>query len=65
MLAGKQLSPILKQVLSNPNIIKVGHCVTSELKYLQQACQSTTSFFGWCRFWKACEESTHGQNCLN
>jgi hypothetical protein len=46
MLAGKELSPILKQVLSNPNIIKVGRCVTSDLKYLQQACQSTTSFVG-------------------
>src|SRR3984885_800691 len=46
MLAEKQLPQILKQVLSNPKIIKVGRCVTSDLKYLQQACQSSTPFVG-------------------
>ncbi|KAF8075254.1 hypothetical protein FPV67DRAFT_1728203, partial [Lyophyllum atratum] len=44
MLAGKQLPLQLKQVLANPMIIKVGRCVTGDLKYLEQACQSTANF---------------------
>ncbi|KAF8057979.1 hypothetical protein FPV67DRAFT_1525179 [Lyophyllum atratum] len=46
ILAGKQLPQALKQVLSNPRILKVGRCVTADLKYLQQACGSTTPFLG-------------------
>jgi hypothetical protein len=40
MLAGGRLSPILKQILVNPRILKVGRAVGADLKYLQEACQS-------------------------
>ncbi|KAG6835921.1 hypothetical protein H0H93_013330 [Arthromyces matolae] len=46
ILAGNQLPSILKQVLANPRIIKVGRCVTGDLKYLQQACGSQIPFVG-------------------
>ncbi|KAG6826161.1 hypothetical protein H0H92_000919 [Tricholoma furcatifolium] len=46
MLSGNQLPLILKQVLANPKIIKVGRCITGDLKYLQEACKSNVSFVG-------------------
>ncbi|GLB43789.1 putative essential for the formation of DNA replication focal centers [Lyophyllum shimeji] len=46
MLAGNQLPPLLKQVLANPRILKVGRCVAGDLKYLQQACRSDIPFVG-------------------
>ncbi|GLB45618.1 putative essential for the formation of DNA replication focal centers [Lyophyllum shimeji] len=46
MLAGNQLPPLLKQVLANPKILKVGRCVAGDLKYLQQACRSDIPFVG-------------------
>lgn len=46
MLAGNKLPPLLKQVLANPRILKVGRCITGDLKYLQQACQSDVLFVG-------------------
>jgi 3'-5' exonuclease len=45
-LAGKQLPHVLKQVLCNPKILKVGRFVTADLKYLQQACGSSSLFLG-------------------
>jgi hypothetical protein len=33
-------------MLSNPRIIKVGRCVTADLKYLQEACKSSVPFVG-------------------
>ncbi|KAG6825492.1 hypothetical protein H0H92_003568 [Tricholoma furcatifolium] len=46
MLAGNQLPLQLKQVLTNPRIIKVGRCVSGDLKYLEKACQSDIPFIG-------------------
>ncbi|KAG6818718.1 hypothetical protein H0H93_002526, partial [Arthromyces matolae] len=46
MLAGKHLPSVLKQVLENPRILKVGQCVTADLKYLQHACASSNTFCG-------------------
>ncbi|KAF8075929.1 hypothetical protein FPV67DRAFT_1396848, partial [Lyophyllum atratum] len=46
MLSGNQLPALLKQVLVNPRITKVGRCVTGDLKYLQQACKSDVPFVG-------------------
>ena len=46
MIAGKQLPHVLKQVLCNPRILKVEQCIAADLKYLQQACGSTTPFVG-------------------
>ncbi|KAF8078294.1 hypothetical protein FPV67DRAFT_1402915 [Lyophyllum atratum] len=46
MLAGNQLPPLLKQVLANPRILKVGRCVAGDLKYLQEACRSEVPFAG-------------------
>ena len=46
LLAGKQLPHILKQVLCNPQILKVGQYVTADLKYLQKACGSASLFLG-------------------
>jgi hypothetical protein len=34
------------QVLCNPKILKVGRCVTADLKHLQQACGSASPFLG-------------------
>ncbi|GLB45297.1 putative essential for the formation of DNA replication focal centers [Lyophyllum shimeji] len=46
MLAGRELPLLLKQVLANPKILKVGCSVTADLKYLQEACQSSMPFVG-------------------
>ncbi|KAG9218525.1 hypothetical protein CCMSSC00406_0001361 [Pleurotus cornucopiae] len=46
MLAGGSLPEILKQVLSNPRILKVGRCPSADLAYLQQCCQSSVPFSG-------------------
>ncbi|KAG6875262.1 hypothetical protein C0992_004529 [Termitomyces sp. T32_za158] len=46
MLAGKHLPLLLRQVLANPYIIKVGRGITADLKYLEQACQSSVPFQG-------------------
>ncbi|KAG6808594.1 hypothetical protein H0H92_003610 [Tricholoma furcatifolium] len=46
MLAGSELPLVLKQVLTNPRIIKVGRCVASDLKYLEQVCRSDIPFVG-------------------
>ncbi|KAJ7442111.1 hypothetical protein B0H11DRAFT_1932613 [Mycena galericulata] len=46
MLAGGRLSSVLKQILVNPRILKVGRAVSADLKYLQEACQSPDPFVG-------------------
>ncbi|KAH0586695.1 hypothetical protein H2248_007911 [Termitomyces sp. 'cryptogamus'] len=46
MLAGNQLPQMLKQVLTNPKILKVGQCVAGDLKYLKQACRLDIPFVG-------------------
>ncbi|KAJ7717600.1 hypothetical protein B0H14DRAFT_2643537 [Mycena olivaceomarginata] len=45
MLAGGRISPVLKQILVNPRILKVG-VVSTDLEYLQEACQSADPFVG-------------------
>ncbi|KAJ7462855.1 hypothetical protein FB451DRAFT_989406, partial [Mycena latifolia] len=44
MLAGGRLPAVLKQVLQNPRILKVGRSVAADLKYLQDACASSLQF---------------------
>ncbi|KAJ7193618.1 hypothetical protein GGX14DRAFT_378783, partial [Mycena pura] len=44
MLAGGRLPLVLKQVLQNPRILKVGRSVAADLKYLQDACNSPLPF---------------------
>lgn len=46
MLAGGTLPSVLKQVLSNPQIIKVGRFVSGDLSYLQESSRSITPFVG-------------------
>ncbi|KAG6835693.1 hypothetical protein H0H93_015646 [Arthromyces matolae] len=46
MLAAKHLPQVLKQVLENPRILKVGRCVMADLKYLEHACGSSNDFCG-------------------
>jgi ribonuclease D len=46
MLVGNHLPSLLKQLLANPKILKVGHCVTGDLKYLEEACRSQEPFVG-------------------
>ncbi len=46
MLAGNSLPSVLRQVLINPQIHKAGHAVSTDLKYLQEACNSATPFVG-------------------
>ncbi|KAG6875398.1 hypothetical protein C0992_004005 [Termitomyces sp. T32_za158] len=46
MLAGNQLPTVLKQVLANPRIIKVGHAIVADLKHLQKTCRSEIPFLG-------------------
>jgi hypothetical protein len=46
MLATGHLPRQLVLLLSNPNIIKVGRMVSSDLKYLEIACHSSTPFTG-------------------
>lgn len=46
MLAGRTLPPVLRQVLSDPHIFKTGRAITSDLKYLQEACDSPSRFMG-------------------
>ncbi|KAG6887295.1 hypothetical protein C0992_012940 [Termitomyces sp. T32_za158] len=46
MLAGGHLPLLSKQVLANPCIIKVGHGVVADLKYLERTCQSPVPFQG-------------------
>ncbi|KAG6875210.1 hypothetical protein C0992_004756, partial [Termitomyces sp. T32_za158] len=46
MLAGNQLPAVLKQVLANPRIIKVGRCIMADLKHLQEICHSEVPFVG-------------------
>jgi hypothetical protein len=62
MLASGSLPPILKQVLSNPSIIKVGRCVSGDLKYLQESCGSTTPFVGGVDLAKLAKERLVIQN---
>ncbi|KAJ3836717.1 hypothetical protein F5878DRAFT_508001, partial [Lentinula raphanica] len=45
MLAGGRLPTILKQILSNPRILKVGRNVAIDLKYLEQATSSPANTF--------------------
>ncbi|KAF8057819.1 hypothetical protein FPV67DRAFT_1394478, partial [Lyophyllum atratum] len=44
MLAGHELPLLLKQVLANPKIRKVGCAVTADLKYLQEASRASVPF---------------------
>ncbi|SJL01342.1 uncharacterized protein ARMOST_04662 [Armillaria ostoyae] len=44
MLAENNLPSVLRQVLINPQIHKAGHAVSTDLKYLQEACNSATLF---------------------
>ncbi|KAJ7842051.1 hypothetical protein B0H13DRAFT_1910008 [Mycena leptocephala] len=44
MLAGGQLPAVLKQVLENPRILKVGCSAISDLKYLQEALRTPVQF---------------------
>ncbi|KAJ7170171.1 hypothetical protein C8R46DRAFT_1266577 [Mycena filopes] len=46
MLAGGILPEKLKDVLTNPNILKVGRAVSGDLKHLQEACHSLAPFVG-------------------
>ncbi|KAJ6546376.1 hypothetical protein B0H10DRAFT_2243630 [Mycena sp. CBHHK59/15] len=46
MLAGNGLPVQLKNILLNPQILKVGRAVSGDLKYLQETCQSTDPFVG-------------------
>ncbi|KAG6876058.1 hypothetical protein C0992_001133 [Termitomyces sp. T32_za158] len=46
MIAGNWLPTMLKQVLANPRILKVGRHVAGDLKYLEQACHSDVQFVG-------------------
>ncbi len=46
MLAGKTLPMVLRQVLSNPRILKMGRAVSSDLKYLHDACNAPAPFVG-------------------
>lgn len=46
MLAHKSLPTQLKQLLENPNILKVGRLVSADLRYLAQACDSEKPFVG-------------------
>ncbi|KAF8056942.1 hypothetical protein FPV67DRAFT_1637573 [Lyophyllum atratum] len=43
-LADRKLPHQLKLFLANPNILKVGRQVKADLRYLEQACQSTIPF---------------------
>ncbi|KAJ3964645.1 hypothetical protein EV361DRAFT_873842 [Lentinula raphanica] len=45
MLAGARLPTVLKQILSNPRILKVGRNVAIDLKYLKQASSSPAGTF--------------------
>jgi len=46
MLAAGEIPHQLQVLLSDPRIKKVGRLVSADLKYLQSACQSPTSFVG-------------------
>ncbi|CAK5266047.1 unnamed protein product [Mycena citricolor] len=46
MLAGSRLPLALKQIFTNPRILKVGRAVHADLKNLQDACASTDAFVG-------------------
>ncbi|KAK1227239.1 hypothetical protein PQX77_009768, partial [Marasmius sp. AFHP31] len=46
MLVGGSLPSALKNVLSNPRILKVGRCVAADLKYLEESCSSQGKFTG-------------------
>ncbi|KAJ7586925.1 hypothetical protein C8J56DRAFT_1051224 [Mycena floridula] len=46
MVSGKSLPEILRKVLTNPRILKVGSHVTADLAYLQECCGSQTTFKG-------------------
>ncbi|KAJ7895035.1 hypothetical protein B0H13DRAFT_2339037 [Mycena leptocephala] len=46
ILAGGRLPPVLKQVLQNPRILKVGRSVAADLKYLQVASNTPVPFVG-------------------
>lgn len=46
MLAAGQLPQVLKQVLLNPRILKVGRAVAGDLKYLQETLSLSTPFLG-------------------
>ncbi|CAK5267877.1 unnamed protein product, partial [Mycena citricolor] len=46
MLSGGRMPPALKQLFTNPRILKVGRAVHADLKYLQEACASTEPFVG-------------------
>ncbi|KAF7377554.1 3'-5' exonuclease domain-containing protein [Mycena sanguinolenta] len=46
ILAGGRIPPVLKQLLQNPRILKVGRAVAADLKYLQEASNTSTVFVG-------------------
>ncbi|KAJ7488604.1 hypothetical protein B0H11DRAFT_2230137 [Mycena galericulata] len=46
IIAGGKLPLQLRNVLANPRILKVGRAVSSDLKYLQESCNSPDPFVG-------------------
>ncbi|KAG9223671.1 hypothetical protein CCMSSC00406_0008554 [Pleurotus cornucopiae] len=59
MLTGGHLPDLLLQVLSNPHIIKVGRCVSADLRYLQQCCHNSKA-----KFTGAVDLGKYAKDCL-
>jgi hypothetical protein len=46
MVAAGTLPQQLKVLLSHPQILKAGHLVDADLKYLQSTCKGSSQFIG-------------------